>query len=149
LSDVARKQTTPSLQETDQAWKLRLATYMAIETYRDLETWQACMDVVVDTYQLTRKFPDYERFALTSQMHRASVSMPSNVAEGWARNSTAVYINHVDIAIGSHAELETCAEVARRLKYISDDDFTRYMSSLDRSGQLLNGLLRSLEAKKQ
>lgn len=120
---------------------------MAIKTYRDLETWQACMDVLVDTYQLTRKFPDYERFGLTSQMQRASVSMPSNVAEGWARSSTLVYINHVDIAIGSHAELETCAEAARRLHYVSDDEFGRYAPPLGRAGQLLNGLLRSLKAK--
>jgi len=122
---------------------------MPVETYRDLETWQACMDVLVDTYKLTRKFPDYERYAMTGQMHRASVSMPSNVAEGWARRSTLVYINHVDIAIGSHAELETCAEAARRLKYISDDEFGRYLVPLTRAGQLLNGLLRSLEAKGQ
>jgi four helix bundle protein len=117
---------------------------MPIETYRDLETWQACMDTVIDTYQLTRRFPDYERFGLTSQMQRASVSMPSNVAEGWARRSTAVYINHVDIAIGSHAELETCAEAAQRLKYISQDEFRRYSTLLARAGQLLNGLMRSL-----
>lgn len=122
---------------------------MLIQTYRDLETWQACMDAVVKTYQLTRNFPDYERFALSSQMHRASVSMPSNVAEGWARDSTLVYINHVDIGVGSHAELETCAEVARRLKYLSDAEFGRYMTPLDRAGQLLNGLLRSLKAKER
>jgi four helix bundle protein len=122
---------------------------MAIETYRDLETWQACMNAVVDTYQLTKRLPDHERFGLTSQMRRASVSMPSNVAEGWARDSTLVYINHVDIAIGSHAELETCAEVARRLQYVSEDEFRCYMAPLDRAGQLLNGLLRSLKAKEK
>jgi four helix bundle protein len=105
------------------------------------------MDVVVDTYQLTRKFPDHERFGLMSQMQRASVSMPSNVAEGWARSSTLVYVNHVDIAIGSHAELETCAEVSRHLHYVSEDEFGRYMVPLDRAGQLLNGLMRSLKAK--
>ena len=75
--------------------------------------------------------------------------MPSNVAEGWARRSTLVYINQVDIAIESHAELETCAEAARRLKYVSDDECGRYMVPLARAGQLLNGLLRSLEAKKR
>jgi four helix bundle protein len=122
---------------------------MPIETYRDLETWQACMDVLVETYQLTRKLPGCERFGLTSQMQRASVSMPSNVAEGWARSSTLVYINHVDIAIGSHAELETCAEAARRLHFVSDDEFWRYMAPLDRAGQLLNGSLRSLKAKEK
>lgn len=74
--------------------------------------------------------------------------MPSNVVEGWARRrSTKVYINHVDIAVGSHAELETCAEVAKRLKYVSETDLNAYRKPLDRAGQLLNGLLRSLEQK--
>jgi four helix bundle protein len=122
---------------------------MPIETYRDLETWQACMDVLVETHQLTRKFPEYERYGMSGQMHRASLSMPSNVAEGWARRSTPVYINHVDIAIGSHAELETCAEAARRLKYVSDDECSRYGVPLARAGQLLNGPLRPLEARKK
>jgi four helix bundle protein len=107
------------------------------------------MDVVEQTYLLTRRFPDYERFGLSSQMQRASVSMPSNVAEGWARDSTKVYINHVDIAVGSHAELETCAEIARRLKYISSVDLAAYLKPLNRAGQLLNGLLRSLKARPQ
>jgi len=106
------------------------------------------MDVVEQTYLLTRRFPDYERFGLCSQMQRASVSMPSNVAEGWARDSTKVYINHVDIAVGSHAELETCAEVARRVKYVPQASSDDYMKVLNRAGQLLNGLLRSLRAKK-
>jgi four helix bundle protein len=129
--------------------KTAFSSCMPIKTYRDLEAWQACMDAVVDTYQLTRRFPDFERFALSGQMHRASVSMPSNVAEGWARQSTAVYFNHVDISIGSHAELETCAEVARRLKYVSGAEFDRYMVPLDRAGQLLNGLLRSLKGREK
>lgn len=107
------------------------------------------MDAVEHTYRLARKFPDYERFALAGQMHRGSVSMPSNVAEGWARHSTKVYMNHVDIAIGSHAELETCAEVARRLKYVSDSEWRSYMTPLDRAGQLLNGLFRSLDASER
>jgi len=133
--------------KTKSGMKAASVVCMPIETYRDLETWQACMDVLVDTYQLTRKFPDDERYAMTGQMHRASVSMPSNVAEGWARRSTRVYINQVDIAMGSHAELETCAEAARRLKYISNDELRCYMVPLARAGQLLNGLVRSLEAK--
>ena len=73
--------------------------------------------------------------------------MPSNVAEGWSRHSTRVYLNHVDIAIGSHAELETCAEIARRLKYVSQLNFEAYTRVLDRAGQLLNGLSRSLSDK--
>jgi len=120
---------------------------MAMQTYRDLETWQACMDVVEKTYPLVRNFPDYERFELAGQMRRACVSMPSNVAEGWARRRTRkVYINHVEIAVGSHAELETCAEVARRLKHVTEAELRDYLKALERAGQLLNGLLRSLES---
>jgi four helix bundle protein len=120
---------------------------MRIETYRDLDTWQACMSAVEQTYSVTRQFPIEERFGLTSQARRAAVSMPSNVAEGWSRHSTAVYINHVSIALGSHGELETCLEIGRRLKYLAQSDFDASMRFIDRAGQLLNGLLRSFEAK--
>jgi four helix bundle protein len=71
--------------------------------------------------------------------------MPSNVAEGWCRRSTGTYINHVSIALGSHGELETCLEIGRRLKYLAQSDFDASMQAVDRAGQLLNGLLRSLE----
>jgi four helix bundle protein len=120
---------------------------MAIETYRDLDTWQACMTAVEQTYLVTRQFPIEERFGLTSQARRAAVSMPSNVVEGWCRRSTGTYINHVSIALGSHGELETCLEIGRRLKYLAQSDFDASMQAVDRAGQLLNGLLRSLEAK--
>jgi four helix bundle protein len=122
---------------------------MPIETYRDLDTWQACMTAVEHVYLVTRRFPVEERFGLTSQARRAAVSMPSNVAEGWCRHSTAVYINHVSIALGSHGELETCLEIGRRLKYLAQADFDVAMRVLDRAGQLLNGLMRSLETKRE
>jgi four helix bundle protein len=119
----------------------------AVETYRDLETWQAGMSLVEKIYAVTRAFPREELFGLTSQLRRAAVSVPSNVAEGACRRTTAVYVNHVSIALGSHAEIETCFEIAVRLKYVQRAESSELMGSLERTGQLLNGLLRSLQSK--
>src|SRR5690242_14430754 len=118
-----------------------------IQTYRDLETWQRGMDFVEHCYVITRAFPSDERFGLTSQIRRAAVSIPSNVAEGACRRSTGVYINHVSIAVGSHAEIETCIEIACRLGYVSEARKQTLMADCNTVGRLLNGLLRSLEAK--
>jgi four helix bundle protein len=73
--------------------------------------------------------------------------MPSNVAEGWARHSIRVYANHVSIALGSHAELETGIEIARRLGYRSQKEFDELMAAVETAGQLLSGLFRSLVAR--
>src|SRR5665213_1793895 len=112
---------------------------MSIRTYRDLEAWQASMRVVETTYGITKSFPLDERFGLTSQLRRAAVSMPSNVAEGAARRMTRVFANHVSIALGSHAEVETCLEIALRLGYLSVADMKVAAPFLSRAGQLLNG----------
>jgi four helix bundle protein len=118
-----------------------------IETYRDLETWQRGIDFVEHCYVITRAFPSDERFGLTSQIRRAAVSIPSNVAEGSCRHTTSVYINHVSIALGSHGEIETCIEIACQLGYLSGPQKQKLMAECDTVGRLLNGLLRSLEAK--
>jgi len=105
------------------------------------------MDVVERVYVTTKSFPADERFGLSAQLRRAAVSMPSNVAEGASRRTTGVFVNHVDIALGSHAEIETCVEIARRLGYVDQAQYQEFMPILDRAGQLLNGLLRSLLRK--
>ena len=74
-------------------------------TYRDLDAWKFGMDLVEQCYRVTANFPKSELYGLTSQMRRAAISIPSNVAEGRCRHSTKVYINHVDIALGSHVYL--------------------------------------------
>ena len=86
-------------------------------------------------------------YGLTSQLRRAAVSIPSNVAEGFCRRSTKVYANHVAIALGSHAELETCFELAFRLGFLSAADRVRVVASTNSVGRLLSGLHRSLEEK--
>jgi four helix bundle protein len=117
------------------------------KAYRNLAAWQASMAVVERVYAATKRFPDDERFGLTTQIRRASVSMPANVAEGWSRRSVRSYANHVTIALGSHAEVETCLEISRRLGYVSPSDFGDLMIDLDRAGQLLSGLFRSLDSR--
>ena len=120
---------------------------MPQRAYRDLAAWQVSMTVVENTYEASRRFPVEERFGLAAQMRRAAVSLPSNIAEGWSRRSIRTYANHVSIALGSHAELETCFEIARRLNYVSEKELQELFAVLDRAGQLLSALFRSLDSR--
>jgi four helix bundle protein len=119
----------------------------ALFTYRDLDAWKSGMDLVELCYRVTATFPRSELYGLTSQVRRAAVSIPSNLAEGRCRHSTKVFLNHVDIALGSHGELETCIEVAARLGFLANPDKARTLQSSDSVGRLLNGLYRSLERR--
>jgi four helix bundle protein len=115
--------------------------------YRDLETWQQAMTLVEECYRVTAALPRSEQYGLTSQIRRAACSIPSNVAEGHSRKSTKVFANHVDIALGSHAEFETCLEIARRLGFIAEHDNGKLLERCNTVGRLLNGLIKSLERK--
>jgi four helix bundle protein len=116
-------------------------------TYRDLETWKQAMDLVERCYRITGSLPTSELYGLTSQLRRAAVSIPSNVAEGHCRRSTKAYANHVSIALGSHGELATCIDLCARLGFLKQAEATRLLASSNSVGRLLNGLYRSLEAK--
>ena len=89
-----------------------------IKSYRELETWQVAMDAVLATYHLASDFPAEERYGLVAQLRRAAVSVPSNIAEGQARKSPKAVLNHLSIALGSLAELDTQIEIAIRLRYV-------------------------------
>ncbi len=102
------------------------------------------MDLVERCYRITACFPREERYGLTAPMRQAAVSIPSNVAEGYCRKSTAAYANHVAIALGSQGELETCADIASRLDFLRPDDRKRRVTLCESAGRLLNGLHRSL-----
>ena len=102
-------------------WWQKVITSMRPKTYRDLDVWQAGMDLAIGVYQTTRSLPVEERFGLASQMRRAALSIPSNVAEGHAfRFQQRAYLRHVRIALGSFAELETHLEVVARLRLIDN-----------------------------
>jgi four helix bundle protein len=118
---------------------------MTVRSYRDLDTWQVGMTVVEQTYQLTRRLPDEEKFGLCSQMRRASVSIPSNVAESHGRGLVRGCLYFLNVAIGSTAELDTQLEAARRLRFVAPNDARDLQKSIERVRQLLYGLRREKE----
>jgi four helix bundle protein len=120
---------------------------VAVQTYRDLEVWQRAISLVEQSYAATRQFPREEQFGLTGQLRRAAVSVPSNVAEGSARATTRAFINHVSIALGSLAEVETCTEIALRLGYLPAPSAKALDATASSVGRLLNGLLRALRSR--
>ena len=111
--------------------------------HRDLLVWQKSMGLVEEIYKLTRAFPKNETYGLATQMQRAAVSIPSNIAEGQALKQTQAYARHLAIASGSLAELETQFEIARRLGYLSTRS-TSAGKTMDEVGRMLSGLRRSL-----
>jgi four helix bundle protein len=119
---------------------------MSIQHYQQLQVWQKAMDLTVQCYQLSRALPSEERFGLTSQLRRASVSVPSNIAEGHARFHTREFLNHLSIARGSLAEVETLLMVCQRTEMLKQDQIQQ-LSLADEIGRMTAGLRQSLEAK--
>jgi four helix bundle protein len=117
---------------------------MAIRNYRDLLAWQKAMDLVEAGYQLTRRFPKEETFALTSQLRRALTSVPSNIAEGEGRGSRAEFSRFLSIAHGSLREAETQLLIAHRLNYLSEPELASALELAAETGRLIQGLRRSL-----
>ncbi|MFA6921449.1 MAG: four helix bundle protein [Gallionella sp.] len=115
--------------------------------HSDLVVWQKAMDLVTDTYKITAAFPVEERFGLASQARRAAVSIPSNIAEGHGRKSTAAYLNHLSIAYGSLMELETQIQIALRLNFLGADEMSSLMEQTSEIGKMLNGLKKSLSTQ--
>jgi len=93
-----------------------------LKSFKDLKVWQKVYELCLDVYNITRNFPSEEKFGLTSQIRRASVSIPSNIAEGYGRRTTPDYIRSLYIAYGSNCELETQALLLGDLAYIKIDD---------------------------
>jgi len=117
---------------------------MQIKSFRDLRVWQAGIELVQAIYELTSHFPRSETYGLASQMQRGAVSVPSNIAEGHARESTKEYLQHLSIAPASLAELETQLEIAKRLKYISDETSHEVLETICSLGRQLFALRNAL-----
>ena len=117
---------------------------MAGQSYRDLVVWQKSMRLVTETYLVTEAFPKSEMFGLTSQLKRAVISVPSNIAEGQGRDSTKEFLHHLSIAYGSLMEVETQIQIAANLSYIMQSEADKLTDKCGEVGRLLNGLLRSL-----
>jgi four helix bundle protein len=116
-----------------------------VESFKQLDVWQQAVDLATAIYQLSRGFPASEQFGLTAQMRRASVSVASNIAEGHRRTRPA-YINHLQIALGSLAELETQIVLARRLQFCGEAESAPVMDLVSLTGKMLHALLRALRA---
>jgi four helix bundle protein len=118
-----------------------------INSYRDLNVWQLGMQLTKDIYVLTRDFPKHELYGLTSQIRRAAVSVPANLAEGHARDSTKDFMRFVSITRGSMAEVETHLLLAESLGYCNNTQVRPLLESCAQCGRMLSGLKRSLRQK--
>ena len=104
------------------------------------------MELVIEVYRITSKFPKHEVYGLANQMQRASVSIPSNIAEGHGLKQTKAYLRHLSISCGSLAELETQLELSDRLKYLESEDRV-IIAKAQEVGRMLSGLRNSLLTK--
>jgi len=118
---------------------------MKINNFRDLEVWQVAMEVVDVVYDIIEALPSSERFALANQLKRSAVSVPSNIAEGSARNNTKELIQYLYIARGSLAEVETQIELAKRRKFCSEILYNKAIEYIRRVGQMTARLIQSLQ----
>jgi four helix bundle protein len=120
---------------------------MAIKSYKDLIVWQKSFELVKEIYILTKLFPKEEQFGLSSQMRRAAVSIPSNIAEGSTRRYSKEYLNFLHIAFASGAELETQILLAKSLDLVTEVEFKKTENLLDETMKMLNVLIQKLKAK--
>jgi len=117
---------------------------MSQKSYKDLIAWQKGMELVSLIYDATEVFPSHEQFGLTSQLRRAAVSVPSNIAEGKARYSNRDFVRFLRHTRGSLAEIETQVLIAQQRQYLSSETATKLSQKLDELGRILSGLINSL-----
>jgi four helix bundle protein len=118
-----------------------------MKSYKELEVWKKGIDLSLLVYKLSKSFPSEEKFGLTSQSRRCSVSIPSNIAEGWGRGSTREYIHFLQIARGSLMELETQMIIAFKLNYFDEEKNKNITELLTSILMMLNKLISTLKAK--
>ncbi|MBM3256884.1 MAG: four helix bundle protein [Candidatus Liptonbacteria bacterium] len=119
---------------------------MYVKSYKELIVWQRSIELVIEVYELTAQFPKEEMFGLSIQMRRATISIPSNIAEGSRRKDIPEYLHFLRIADASSAELETQLIIAKRL--YSKLNYARAESLLDEVQKMLYGMKEKLEQKK-
>jgi four helix bundle protein len=113
--------------------------------HEKLDVWRVAMDFVVTIYKATESFPKEEKFGLTSQVRRAAISVPANIAEGAARRSPKEFVHFISNAQGSASELETELLIAHRLGYLREGTYLEMRDTLDKIGRMLIGLTRHLD----
>lgn len=124
-----------------------MADRTQVRTYQDLTAWQKAFDLCSDVYHATKRFPRSEVYGLAGQMQRAAVSIPSNIAEGFGRRTTADFLRSLYIAYGSICEVQTQALLATKLCYLPDQEAGRLLQSIGDTERLTKALIRALERK--
>ena len=119
----------------------------SVQSYRDLIVWQKSVELVLEIYRATQDFPKAETYGLVSQLRRAAVSVPSNIAEGRARLSTGEYKQFLGHARGSLMEIETQVLISQKLGYMNSGQSDILLNRATEVGKFLNGLLNSLNRK--
>lgn len=118
-----------------------------INSYKDLIAWQKAIELVTLIYQATREFPVEERFGIVSQLNRASVSVPSNIAEGWGRQTAGNYTQFLRTARGSLMEIETLLIISRNLEFLPASKYEQLSEKVEEAGRILHGLIKSIKVK--
>lgn len=118
-----------------------------MHNFRELKIWQDAMKITKLTYKLTKLFPSSEMYGLTSQMNRAAVSIPSNIAEGAGRNSNKEFTQFLNISIGSCFELETQVILAFEFAYIEKEDLEKFVLDINRLEKMINSFISTLRKK--
>ena len=115
-----------------------------VKSHKDLLVWQRSMDLVETVYRLTGSFPSMEQWGLVSQMRRAAISVPSNIAEGYGRQATGEYRYHLSIGRGSLLELETQVLLAKRLRYLQPADADSVLNEIEEISRMIATLVSKL-----
>ncbi|PRY89796.1 four helix bundle protein [Mongoliibacter ruber] len=114
--------------------------------FKNLKVWQKSVDLAVKVYKITKGFPSEEKFGITSQMRRASVSIPSNIAEGTAKSTSKSFVNSLDISLGESYELETQAIIANLVGLLDKDEFIALDTEISEVQRMINGLISTVES---
>lgn len=120
---------------------------MNISTHKNLKVWQKAIDFVIDVYRVTKQFPEEEKYGIISQMRRAAVSIPSNIAEGYGRFYEKEIVRFLYIALGSASELETLLIISSGLEYLNKDKSDDLIARNTEIIKMLSALIRSIETK--
>lgn len=117
---------------------------MKVKDFRELDIWKLGKEIVLDTYQITRDLPEYERFNLREQMQRSAISIPSNIAEGFNRFQNKEFRRFLYIALGSCAELETQMEISGDLQYISKTTQDKIIDKINHESRMITNFIKRI-----
>ena len=117
------------------------------KTFRNLAAWQRATELATEVYRETASMPDSERFGLTSQMRRAAVSVPSNIAEGFGRDSNKEYLRFLNISIASLFELQTQLEIGKNIEYLSELEFNKIYEDTRELERMLVSLIKKIKER--